>query len=149
MLFFLGLLKEKSRLRLGANEMQIIKRVSVKRILTEASKETLQQEFEKRKKRLDQECQQLSFEKRKIEMKQNVSREEVAKRFNREIDKRKENIRWLEYQLEQLEILPLGSEIEDGDVESLVELSVGDTWDDVMNEGAIVVQDGKVIRIDK
>ncbi|MCD5322660.1 MULTISPECIES: YlqD family protein [Pontibacillus] len=129
--------------------MQIIKRVSVKRVLTEASKETLQQEFEKRKKRLDQECQQLSFEKRKIEMKQNVSREEVAKRFNREIDKRKENIRWLEYQLEQLEILPLGSEIEDGDVESLVELSVGDTWDDVMNEGAIVVQDGKVIRIDK
>ncbi|GGD27675.1 YlqD family protein [Pontibacillus salipaludis] len=129
--------------------MNIIKRVPVKRVLTEASKEKLQQEFETRKARLDEECQQLSFEKRKIEVKQNISREEVAKRFNREIDKRKEKIRWLEYQLEQLEILPLGSEIEDGEVESIVDLNVGDTWDEQMNQGAIIVQDGKVIRIDK
>ncbi|MFC0524115.1 YlqD family protein [Pontibacillus salicampi] len=128
--------------------MKIMKKVPVKQVLTEASKAKLTAEFEKQKKQLDQECQQLSFEKRRIEMKQNISREEVSKRFQKEIDRRKEKIRWVDYKLEQLHILPLGSEITEGEVETMVDVRVGDDWDVVMSEGAIVVQDGKVIRMD-
>ena len=129
--------------------MRIMKKVPVKQILTEKSKQKLAHDFEKQKNQLDQECQQLSFEKRKIEMKQNVSREEVSKRFQREIDRRREKIRWVEYKLEQLQVLPLGSEITEDEVETLVEVNVGDDWERVMNEGAIIVEDGKVIRIDE
>ncbi|KGP73968.1 YlqD family protein [Pontibacillus yanchengensis] len=129
--------------------MRIMKKVPVKQILTEKSKQKLAHDFEKQKNQLDQECQQLSFEKRKIEMKQNVSREEVSKRFQREIDRRRERIRWVEYKLEQLQVLPLGSEITEDEVETLVEVNVGDDWEILMNEGAIIVEDGKVIRIDE
>ncbi|MYL33119.1 hypothetical protein GLW08_01630 [Pontibacillus yanchengensis] len=129
--------------------MRIMKKVPVKQILTELSKQKLANDFEKQKTQLDQECQQLSFEKRKIEMKQNVSREEVSKRFQREIDRRKEKIRWVDYKLEQLNVLPLGSEITEDEVETIVEVNVGDDWDSIMNNGAIIVEDGKVIRIDE
>lgn len=120
----------------------------VKQVLTESSKAEMQTQFTKRKRQLEQECQQLTFEKRKIQMKQNVSREEVSKRFQKEIDRRKEKMKWLDYQLEQLEVLPLGSEISDDEVDTIVEVKEGDNWADVMNPGAIIVKDGRVIRID-
>jgi len=129
--------------------MQIIKKVPVKQVLTESSKASMQEQFDQRKSQLDQECQQLSFEKRKIESKQNISREEVSKRFQKEIDKRKEKIRWIDYQLEQLDVLPLGSEITEDEVETIINVEEGDNWEDVQNQGAIIVQDGKVIRIDR
>ena len=129
--------------------MQIIKKVPVKQVLTESSKASMQEQFDQRKSQLDQECQQLSFEKRKIESKQNISREEVSKRFQKEIDKRKEKIRWIDYQLDQLDVLPLGSEITEDEVETIINVEEGDNWEDVQNQGAIIVQDGKVIRIDR
>ncbi|KGX83684.1 YlqD family protein [Pontibacillus marinus] len=129
--------------------MQIIKKVPVKQVLTESSKASMQEQFDKRKSQLDQECQQLSFEKRKIEAKQNISKEDVSKRFQKEIDKRKEKIRWIDYQLEQLDVLPLGSEITEDEVETIVHVEEGDIWNDVSSTGAIIVQDGKVIRIDR
>lgn len=129
--------------------MQIIKKVPVKRVLTESSKASMQEQFEERKSQLDQECQQLSFERKKIEAKPNISREDVSKRFQREIDKRKEKISWIDYQLEQLDVLPLGSEITDDEVDTIVQVQEGDLWEDVNRQGAIIVQDGKVIRIDR
>ncbi|KGX88471.1 YlqD family protein [Pontibacillus litoralis] len=129
--------------------MQIWKKVPVKQVLTHNSKQKLQQEFKRQAAQLEQECHQLTFEKKKIERKQNVSREEVSKRFQREIDRRKEKIRWAEYKLEQLAVLPLGSEITEGEIETLVEVQVGDDWDAVMSNGAIVVEDGIVIRMDE
>lgn len=129
--------------------MQIIKKVPVKKVLTESSKAAMQEQFEQRKSQLDQECQQLSFEKRKIEAKPNISREDVSNRFQQEIDKRKEKIRWMDYQLEQLDVLPLGSEITEDEVETIVDVEEGDIWEDLRNPGAIIVQDGRVIRIDR
>ncbi|KGX93190.1 hypothetical protein N781_12330 [Pontibacillus halophilus JSM 076056 = DSM 19796] len=129
--------------------MEIIRKIPVKQVLTEASKEKMQHQFHREWKQLDQECQQLSFEKRRIESKQNVSREEVSKRFQKELDRRKEKMRWVEYQLEQLDILPLGSELTDSEVETVVTVEIGSNWEDIMSEGAIVVEDGKVIRIDR
>lgn len=128
--------------------MRLIKKIPVKQILTESSKSEMQTEFTRRKTQLDQECQQLTFEKRKIEMKQNISREEVSKRFQKEIDRRKEKIKWIDYQLEQLDVLPLGSEILDEEVDAIVEINEGDDWKDKMNSGAILIRDGRVIRID-
>jgi len=129
--------------------MEIIKKVLIKQIITEQSKEKLHTNFMKSKMRLEQECQQLLFEQRKLQNKTGVSKQEIAKRFQPEIKQRKENIKIIDFKLEQLDTLEIGSEIIEKEVEALVEVYEGLHWDEVMKEKAIVIQDGIVIRIDK
>ncbi|MEQ6387803.1 YlqD family protein [Bacillaceae bacterium S4-13-58] len=128
--------------------MKIIRKTTIKQILTPDSKANMKNRFLERKKQLEQEVKQLQFEKKKIEKKLNYSKEEVSKRFQIELDQRKEQIRWLDYQLSQLEILPLGSEITEGETESIVEVNIGDSWETLMKDSCIVVKDGIVDRID-
>ncbi|MEQ6375302.1 YlqD family protein [Bacillaceae bacterium S4-13-56] len=128
--------------------MKIIRKTTIKQILTPDSKANMKNRFLERKKQLEQEAKQLQFEKKKIEKKLNYSKEEVSKRFQIELDQRKEQIRWLDYQLSQLEILPLGSEITEGETESIVEVNIGDSWETLMKDSCIVVKDGIVDRID-
>lgn len=128
--------------------MKIIRKTTIKQILTPDSKANMKNRFLERKKQLDQEIKQLQFEKKKIEKKLNYSKEEVSKRFQTELDQRKEQIRWLDYQLSQLEILPLGSEITEGETESIVEVNIGDSWETLMKDSCIVIKDGIVDRID-
>ncbi|QDP40153.1 YlqD family protein [Radiobacillus deserti] len=127
--------------------MQIIRKIPVKQVLTESSKETLHNQFISHQKQLEQECQQLKFEQRKLLSKKGISREEVTKRFQQEITKRTDKLKWIEFQLDQLETLPLGSELTEGEVESLVEVEVGSNWEELFGEQAIIVKDGTVIQI--
>lgn len=129
--------------------MQIIKKILVKQVVTEKSKENLHTAFNESKMRLEQECQQLLFEQRKLQNKEGVSKQEIAVRFKEEIDKRREKMKLLDFKLEQLEALDLGSEITEREVEALVEVNEGSHWDDIMGEQAIVMEDDVVIRIDK
>ncbi|WP_181348813.1 YlqD family protein [Thalassobacillus sp. CUG 92003] len=126
--------------------MQIVRRIPVKQVLTPDSRTKLQQKFQERNTRYENECRQLAFEQKKLERKPGVSREEVRKRFSRELSKRKDQMRWLDYQLKQLNELPDGSELETDEVEVIVEVVEGDLWQDVMDDQAIVVKDGIVIR---
>ncbi|MDL4840039.1 YlqD family protein [Aquibacillus rhizosphaerae] len=127
--------------------MKIIQKIPVKQILTEASKNKLEHSFYENKQQLEQECQQLLFEQKKLQNKKGVSKEEVYKRFQKEITKRKDKMKWLDFQLEQLNILPIGSEITEGEVESLVEVAEGSNWDEIIDDKAIIVKDGIVIQI--
>ncbi|WP_077621986.1 YlqD family protein [Sediminibacillus massiliensis] len=127
--------------------MKIIQKIPVKQVITEKSKQGLADQFNGQKQRLEQECQQLQFEQRKLQNKKGVSKEEITKRFQREITKRKDKVKWIEFQLEQLEILPIGSEITEGEVESLVEVEVGNSWDSLTEDKAIIIKDGVVIQI--
>lgn len=127
--------------------MKIIRKIPVKQVLTENSKKKLETEFQTSKKQLEQECQQLQFEQRKLQNKKGVSKEEVQKRFQQEITKRKDKIKWIEFKVEQLEVLSFGSEIIDGEVESLVEVEEGSDWEYLMGERVIIVKDGVVIQI--
>lgn len=128
--------------------MKIVKKVLIKQIITEVSKTKLQNNFYNHKMRLEQECQQLLFEQRKLQNKTGVSKQEITKRFQQEVNKRKEKIKLIDFKIEQLDMLELGSEIIEKEVEALVEVSVGSHWDDIMEESAIVIKDDVVIRID-
>ncbi|WP_026771370.1 MULTISPECIES: YlqD family protein [Sediminibacillus] len=127
--------------------MKIIRKIPVKQVITERSKESLAEQFNQNKQQLEQECQQLQFEQRKLQNKKGVSKHEVAKRFQQEIKRRKDKIKWIEFQLEQLVILPIGSEITEEEVETLVEVEEGLNWGDISDNKAIIVKDGIVIQI--
>lgn len=127
--------------------MKILQKIPVKQILTEKSKKKLAEQFMSRKKQLEQECQQLQFEERKLLNKKGISKLEINKRFRQEIDNREIKIKNMEFQMEQLDILPLGSEITEGEVETLVEVKVGDDWEELLSNKAILIEDGIVIQI--
>lgn len=129
--------------------MKIVKKILIKQILTEKSKEKIRTNFHEQKMRLEQECQQLFFEKRKLQNKPGISKPEIEHRFQDEINKRKEEIQLIDFKEEQLELLDIGSEIIEGEVEALVEVSVGEDWEKLMGTQAIVIQDNVVVRIDK
>ncbi|GGB30021.1 hypothetical protein F3157_13455 [Virgibacillus dakarensis] len=129
--------------------MKIIKKVLIKQIVTEKSKEKLQMNFHHHKMRLEQECQQLLFEQRKLQNKTGVSKQEVTSRFQQEIKNRKEKMKLLDFKMEQLDMLEIGSEIVEKEVEALVEVDVGTHWNEIMEDRAIVIKDDVVIRIDE
>lgn len=129
--------------------MQIVKKVLVKQVITEASKETLQQAFRKEMIQLDRECQQLLFEQRKLKNKVTSSKREITERFEEEIKQRKDKMTLIEFKLNQLDLLEIGSEIVEKEVDALVDLAIGSDWNELMNKQAIVVEDGIVVRIDQ
>ncbi|RFA37686.1 hypothetical protein CAI16_00880 [Virgibacillus dokdonensis] len=129
--------------------MQIIKKVQIKQVLTEDSKQKMQANFHDHKMRLEQECQQLLFEQRKLLNKSTYSKHELEQRFQQEINNRKEKIKLVEFKMEQLDMLEIGSEIVEKEVEALVEVTEGSNWHEIMKEQAIVIKDNMVIRIDE
>ncbi|MRH42236.1 hypothetical protein GH741_06030 [Aquibacillus halophilus] len=124
--------------------MKIIRKIPVKQIITENSKKKLKDQFLKDQHQLEQECQQLLFEQKKLQNKKGISKQEVFKRFQQEITRRKDRINWTTFQLEQLEILPIGSQITEDEVETLVEVEEGSNWEELLRDKAIIVKDGIV-----
>jgi len=129
--------------------MNIIKRVLIKQVVTEKSKIKMKDSFYKHKMQLEQECQQLLFEQRKLQNKAGLSKDEIKRRFQAEIKKRKDEIRLTEFKTDQLDMLPLGSEMIEKEVEALVEVQIGMHWEELMDPSAIVIEDGVVVRIEK
>ncbi|TXL67659.1 hypothetical protein FHP05_01185 [Cerasibacillus terrae] len=129
--------------------MKIIKKVKVKQIITEKSKKALFERFNYHKMRLEQECQQLLFEQRKMNNKTAFSKQDIAQKFHEEIELRKDKIKAIDFKMEQLEILAIGSEILENEVEALVEVEEGTHWSKLMNDEAIILKDDIVVRIDK
>ncbi|MEK4301870.1 YlqD family protein [Oceanobacillus sp. FSL W8-0428] len=129
--------------------MKLIKKVPIKLVVTEDSKEKIRKNFNNHKLRLEQECQQLQFEIRKLKNKSVNVRSDMETRFNQEIKNRQEKMKLLDFKIEQLDELKMGSEIVEKEVEALVEVEVGSDWNHIMKEQAIVIKDDKVIRIDE
>lgn len=128
--------------------MKIIRKVLVKQIITEKSKQKLLHDFKQQKNQLEQECQQLQFEQRKLENKLSSSKQEVSNRFRREINKRKDEQALIDFKVEQLNVVEIGSEIVESTVESLVEVSEGMNWEESIGKQAIIIEDGVIVRID-
>lgn len=128
--------------------MQIIKKVLIKRVITEKSREQLRNTFKQEIKKLKRESQQLLFEQRKLQNKMNRSKREINQRFQREIKRRKDEIVLIEFKIEQLDILQLGSEIVEKEVDAIVNVEVGSHWQKIMKKQSIVIKDDVVIRID-
>lgn len=125
--------------------MKILHPITVKQILTEKSKDKLIQKFMKEKQKLERECDQLYFQLKKIE-KVKTNRL-LASQYQKEIEKRKEKIKMTEFQLEQIHILPLGSELKETEVNGIIEVKEGESWEELMKERTIVIKDGIVQEI--
>jgi len=128
--------------------MNIIKKVLIKQVVTEKSKEEMKLKFSNHKMQLEQECQQLLFEQRKLQNKSGNSREEIKRRFESEIGKRRDEIQLTEFKANQLDMLPIGTELIEREVEALVEVKAGMHWEELIEPGIIVIEDGVVIRIE-
>jgi len=129
--------------------LQIIKRVAVKQVITEASKKMLRNKFEQEKEQLSIECQQLQFEQRKLKHQLHASKQEINNRFQQEIKARKDKIMMIDFKIEQLDMLEIGSEITENEVNALVQVQVGDRWDELNNKQSIIIKDNIVVRIDE
>ena len=83
--------------------MKILQTVSVKQILTENNKKQLLSKYEQHKMQLQKECDHLLFEIKKMEKSKKYSPDSLKTQFNKEIDIRKEKIKLIELQMEQIE----------------------------------------------
>lgn len=127
--------------------MKIIQTVTVKQVLTEKSREELSSKYMNSKQQLQKECDQLLFEMKKLERTKKFSAAGLKTQFDKEIELRKEKIKLIDFQMEQLGMLPYGSELKDQDVQALVDIQVGDQWNNVINGKTIVVKDGIISEI--
>ncbi|UOQ85552.1 YlqD family protein [Gracilibacillus salinarum] len=127
--------------------MKIIKKVAIKKIVTDQSKAELREEYQFKIFKLEQECEQLKFEQKKLEQRSSNKKADIATRFKKEISNRKDQIKWYKYKLEQLEILPVGSEMSEGEVDAIIDVEEGMNWDDITSQRSIIIQDGTITKI--
>lgn len=127
--------------------MKILQTVVVKQVLTEKSKKELLEIFQKNRSKLQKECDQLQFEQKKFEKNSKLSTINVRDHFGGEIQARQEKIKIISFQMEQLELLPLGSEVKEREVQAITEIRVGDRWDQIENQSEIIIKDGIIQEI--
>lgn len=127
--------------------VNILQTVVVKQVLTETSKQVLLSKFELEKSQLQKESEQLRFEMRKLEKAKKMTVNSFKNRFENEIHTRLEKIKLLDFKIEQLHMLPLGSELKEKECQAIVEVNVGDAWEDIQTEKTIIIKDGIVDEI--
>jgi hypothetical protein len=118
----------------------------VKQVLTEKSKKELLNNFESTLFQLQKECEQLQFEQKRLEKNSKLAVHEIRNHFELEINKRKEKIKLVTFQINQLSLLELGSEVKEKEVQAIIEVQIGDTWNKI-NQSEIVIKDGIVLEI--
>jgi DNA repair ATPase RecN len=123
--------------------MQILQTIIVKQILTEKSVRKLLETFQTKKQQLQKECQQLHFEYKKAEKNRKVKTSTLHSYYNKELESRLEKVKLLDFQIEQIHMLPLGSEIKENEVQAIIDVNIGDSWED-MSTKTILIKDGVV-----
>ncbi len=124
--------------------MKILQTVTIKQVLTEKSKQDLYEKFSLQKLQLQKECEQLRFERKRMESNKKLLSSQVQI-YENEISSRKDLMENLDFKIEQLHMLPLGSEIKQREIQAVIDVEIGDQWDAL--EKTIVVKEGKVVDI--
>ena len=114
--------------------MKLLQTVVVKQVLTEKSKSELQDKYHTKKLQLEKECDQLQFELKKLEKTKKFQLQVIKDQFEKEIQKRQEKAKLIDFQMEQLHMLPLGSELKEKEVQALIDVKVGDNWDELITK---------------
>jgi hypothetical protein len=127
--------------------LKVLQTIIVKQVLTEKSKERIRQTYHSRRQQLQKECDQLKFELKRLEKAKKFPPETLKNHFEKEIRSHMEKIKLLDFQIEQLHILPLGSEIKETELQGLAEINEGDQWDEFLSGKTIIVKDGIVAEI--
>lgn len=130
--------------------MNIIKTVSVKRILTEKQKRQYLDEFHEEISTMHRELEQLKFQLHK-ELKASTynrqTKQALKHKYMDKIKQREEGLENIKFKVNQLEKLPIGIEIHDGTVQVICKVTVGEAWDEKFQGGEIVIKDGIVHEI--
>ncbi|PLT34234.1 YlqD family protein [Bacillus sp. V5-8f] len=127
--------------------MKILQNVIVNQVLTDSSKNRLLEKYKTDKSRLQKEGDQLRFELKKLEKTKKFQPASLRGHFEKEINIRQEKIKLLDFQIEQLDILPIGSELKEREVQSIVDVEIGANWDELIQTKTIVIKDGIVSEI--
>jgi hypothetical protein len=127
--------------------MELLQTVSVMQVLTEKSKSDLQERYHRNKLQIQKEHEQLQFQLKKLEKTRKFQQEELITSFDREIQNRIQKIKQIEFQLEQLHMLPIGSEIKEQEIQGIVSVDEGDCWSEITQRKTIVVKDDVIIEI--
>jgi hypothetical protein len=133
----------------GGIQMEIIKKVVVKQILTDKSRTKLKEQFLSRQYQISKELKQLEFvlHKKMKENKNSSYQTSLKESFNKEVAKRKERLRQFELKLGQLDELELGAELREGTVQMIEQVEEGDNWEEIMKGTEIVIKDGLVYEL--
>jgi Tfp pilus assembly protein PilP len=127
--------------------MQLIQTVIVKQILTEKSKQALLEKYFAGKLQMQKEYEQLQFELKKLEKAKKYQSSALKNHFEKELQKRHDKEKLYDFQIEQLHMLPLGSELKEKEMKALVEVKVGDEWDEKIGQPTIIIKDGIIEEI--
>ena len=127
--------------------MRILQSVSVKQVLKEMSKYKLLKKYKNNKQQLKKECDQLLFEMKKLERTRKYTSGGLKTQFDKEIDMRKEKIKLIDFQIDQLDMLPIGSELHDQDIQAVIDVKVGDNWEELTKGKTIIIKDGIITEI--
>lgn len=131
----------------GETMMKILQNVVVKQILTEQSRQKLLDKYNDQMLQLQKEYEQLQFEAKRLEKSKRFQPGEIKPQFEKEMSIRREKEKLLEFQISQLHMLPLGSELKEKEVQAIIDVSVGDTWGDPASQPVIVIKDGIIQEI--
>lgn len=125
--------------------------VLIKMILTEKVRTQLQEDYQNRIRRLETEMEQLHFQSKKLlqdaAKKGPEAHKVVYNRLQQEEKARKEKIKQFAELLSQLSVLPEGSEMVHSELETEVEVKVGDRWDKLIGKAEVIVSDGVIVEI--
>ncbi|WP_246940014.1 YlqD family protein [Bacillus pinisoli] len=124
--------------------MKVLQTVIVKQILTEKSKHDLVEQFSQQKLQLQKECEQLRFEQKKMRADQKHQFSQLQS-YEHEVKARLDKINNIDFMIEQLHMLPVGSEIKQQEVQAVIDVEIGDQWNEL--DKTIVVKEGKVVDI--
>lgn len=127
--------------------MKIIKKIKIKKVITPQTKNELKEEYEFKIFQLEQECEQLRFEKKKMVQKNSAKKADIVAKFEKEMNSRKDHMKWYQYKLQQLDVLPIGSEINEGEVDAILEITEGMDWEEITKERTILLENGIIKKI--
>lgn len=132
------------------NQLNIIRPVTVRAKVTEDLKSRLSHQLQEVINQLDQESEQLEAQLKRAQLTmQGLSPQQMmALRQQVEVEKQKrtERVQQIRTEIQAVGQLPIGSEIVQGEVQTVATVAVGDNWDDLHNL-EILLEDGKVIAI--
>jgi len=127
--------------------MRILQTVNVNQVLTENSKNQMIDQYNSQSVQMQKEIEQLKFEMKKLAKSKKIQPVSLQTHFERELNNRLEKLKLLAFKLQQLEKLPIGSELKEREVQAIVDVEIGDDWKELSRAKTIVITDGKVTEI--
>jgi Tfp pilus assembly protein PilN len=129
--------------------IQLIRPVTIKALVTDGLKARLRADMQEAIKILDEETARLDSEVKRAQLMGNIPSQQLMQLnqvIAQEKAKRADRRAQLEEEIRAVDTLPLGSEVVQGQAQSLTTVSVGDDLEAALGV-EIIVKDGKIVEI--